>query len=119
MRDNHGSTARRRGSYADVVMAAEASVSTGRRTLIEAVVGAFIGFAGWNFVGPKIISWWYQPPASEALSCSSSVDLALSQFVFTGLVITVISAVAAALLMFFVRRKLRARGERASGSTPA
>ena len=100
------------------VMAASTPISPGRRTLIEAIVGAFLGFVGWNFVGPRIISWWYMPPASEALSCASSVDLALSQFVFVGLVVTAISATAVALMMFLIRQKLRARAE-TKGATPA
>lgn len=100
-------------------MAAPSSVSPGRRTLIEAIVGAFLGFVGWNFVGPRVISWWYMPPASEALSCASSVDLALSQFVFMGLVITAISAATVAIAMFLIRRKLRARAASKAGPTPA
>lgn len=91
--------------------------SSGKRTLLELLAGAVIGFVAWSFVGPKVISWWYEPPASEALSCASSVTLALKQFVWMQLVITLIGAVVVALFMFLVRRKLKSRNQPPAGTT--
>ena len=75
-----------------------------RRTLIEGTVGAALGFGGWSVVGPAIIGWWYEPPSKEALSCGSSVKLALSQFVTMQLVSAAVGAVVIAVLLFLFRR---------------
>lgn len=75
-----------------------------RRILIEGAVGAALGFGGWSFVGPAIIGWWYEPPSKEALSCGSSVKLALSQFVTMQLVSAATGAVAIAVFLFLFRR---------------
>jgi hypothetical protein len=90
-------------------MAAPSSISPGKRTVLELLVGAAIGFVGWSLTGPKMISWWYEPPAQGAISCGPSVDLALSQFVRNELIITVLGALGVVLVMFLIRRALANR----------
>jgi threonine/homoserine/homoserine lactone efflux protein len=97
-------------------MAASTSLSPGRRTLIEILVGAVLGFSTWSFAGPRVISWWYEPPSKLAISCGDSVSSALSQFVMMQLVITVVGGAVVALLMFMIRRWMRNRAARSAGT---
>jgi hypothetical protein len=101
------------------VMAAASSISPGKRTLLELLVGASLGFLFWSLAGPKMISWWYEPPAQGAISCGPSVDLALSQFVRNELIITVLGALAVVAVMFFIRRALSNRAARNAPPPPA
>jgi hypothetical protein len=100
-------------------MSAPSSSSPAKRTLLEAIVGAFLGFVGWNFIGPATIGLWYQPLSAGALSCGPTVSQGLSQFVFVGFWVTAVAAIGTVILMFVIRRKLRARSAPATGTTPA
>ncbi len=93
------------------------TVSGARRIALQAGVGAALGFTGWCLAGPSLVSWYYEPINSAALSCGNDVKQALSKFVLMQLSCAAIGAVLLALAMFFVRRSLAKR--RAARSAPA
>jgi hypothetical protein len=46
-----------------------------------AATGALLGFVLFCVFGPRVMGWWYTPPAKEAFSCGASVSDALAEFV--------------------------------------
>jgi hypothetical protein len=52
-----------------------------RRFAIVAATGALLGFVLFCLFGPRVMGWWYTPPAKEAFSCGASVSDALGIFV--------------------------------------
>ena len=81
---------------------------TARRIAIELAVGLVLGFAGWLFVGPAIISLWYKAP-SGGLSCGPSVQDALRQFVEMELWCALAGAVGFVAVLFAGRRILKSK----------
>jgi hypothetical protein len=74
-------------------------------------VGALLGLLVWSFGGPTVVSWWYEPPVKDALSCAPSVRQAVSDFVRWGLGVALVSALVTLTLASLVRRRF--------GSAPA
>jgi hypothetical protein len=81
------------------------------RTLAELLIGAGLGMALIGFIGPGLISWWYQPPIKDAFSCASSVQAALQQFVWLQLIVALAFAFLTILGSFLVRRRLSKRAQ--------
>ena len=54
---------------------------TWRRFAVVAATGALLGFVMFCVFGPRVMGWWYTPPAKEAFSCGASVSDALGIFV--------------------------------------
>jgi hypothetical protein len=52
-----------------------------KRFAVIASTGALLGFVLFCMFGPKVMGWWYTPPAKEAFSCGASVSDALGEFV--------------------------------------
>jgi hypothetical protein len=52
-----------------------------RRFAVIASTGALLGFVLFCMFGPRVMGWWYTPPAKEAFSCGASVSDALGEFV--------------------------------------
>ncbi len=82
-----------------------------RRTVYELGAGLALGFVAASLIGPRMISWWYEPPSQTALSCGASVNDALAGFVRLQLVTAAVGAVLVWLVLFLVRRSLRKRRE--------
>jgi hypothetical protein len=76
------------------------------RIAVPLVVGALAGLLGWSFGGPTVVSWWYEPPVKDALSCAPSVRQAVADFVRWGLGVAAITALATLTLVSLVRRRL-------------
>jgi hypothetical protein len=91
---------------------AESSSRTGKRTIIELIVGLFLGFLSASLGGPAVISWWYKPPSQDAFSCASSVEQALSQFLQFQLICAALGGVAVLLASIGLRRLFRRRQAR-------
>ena len=75
-----------------------------KRTGVGAAIGAVLGFVVWSFVGPAVISWWYEPPSKDAFSCAGSVKTALSQFVTMQLISAAVGAAVLGVILFVLRR---------------
>ncbi|HVU04673.1 MAG TPA: hypothetical protein VHE30_23120 [Polyangiaceae bacterium] len=87
--------------------APRAGISPGKRLALELSVGALLGFSGWSFAGPTVISWWYEPPSKDAFSCAGSVRMALGEFVKMQLGSALVGALGLALVLFVIRRAFR------------
>jgi hypothetical protein len=85
---------------------ATASMSTAKRTLLEAGVGLALGFAAACAFLPTVISKWYQPLSQNAFSCAGTVEEALTLFVRYMLGAAVGGALLVTGGLFFIRRKL-------------
>jgi hypothetical protein len=79
-----------------------------RRTLLVACLGTILGFAGACLKGPELVSLLFKP-LQDSLSCSGSVNQALTQFVHLQLTCAVVGAVLALVALFFWRRFMRQR----------
>jgi hypothetical protein len=75
-----------------------------RRFAIVASTGALMGFVLFCVFGPRVLGWWYTPPAKEAFSCGASVSDALGEFVKFQLGAAVGGAVTVLVLVALVRR---------------
>ena len=75
-----------------------------RRFAIVAATGALLGFVLFCMFGPRVMGWWYTPPAKEAFSCGASVSDALAEFVKFQLGAAVGGAVFVLLLVALFRR---------------
>jgi hypothetical protein len=74
-----------------------------RRFAIVAGTGALVGFVLFCVFGPRVIGWWYTPPAKEAFSCGASVADALSEFVKLQLGAAVLGAILVLCMVAFAR----------------
>jgi hypothetical protein len=81
------------------------------RIAVPLAVGALLGLLAWSFGGPTVVSWWYEPPVKDALSCAPSVRQAVSDFVRWGLGVAAISALVTLTLVSLVRRRFGGSSE--------
>lgn len=75
------------------------------RIAVPLSAGALLGLLAWSFGGPTVVSWWYEPPVKDALSCAPSVRQAVTDFVKWGLGVAAVSAVVTLTLVSLVRRR--------------
>jgi hypothetical protein len=75
------------------------------RIVVPLSVGALLGLVGWCLGGPAVVSWWYEPPVKESLSCAPSVRQAVSDFVRWGLGVGAASGVVTLVIVSLVRRR--------------
>jgi hypothetical protein len=75
------------------------------RITLPLAIGALLGLLLWSFGGPTVVSWWYEPPVKDALSCAPSVRQAVSDFVRWGLGVAAASALATLTLVSLVRNR--------------
>ncbi|HEX2732896.1 MAG TPA: hypothetical protein VHM70_14905 [Polyangiaceae bacterium] len=78
-----------------------------KRTSIELVVGALVGFVIWSFVGKRLTSMLFGS-LGGSFSCSADVELGLDKFLAMQLYSALGGAALAVLAMFLFRRR-RAR----------
>jgi ABC-type multidrug transport system fused ATPase/permease subunit len=88
----------------------EAQKNHRRRTWLFACAGVILGFAGASAWGPKLVSLFFKP-LEDSFSCSSSVNQALTQFMWLQLTLAVLGGVLALVVLFFWRRFMRQRAE--------
>lgn len=82
------------------------------RIVVPLAVGALLGLLAWCFGGPAVVSWWYEPPVKDALSCAPSVRQAVGNFVNWGLGVAAISGLVALTLVSLVRRRFGGAAEK-------
>jgi hypothetical protein len=91
-------------------MADEKPTSPVKKTVLQLAVGVALGFLVACLAGPRVISFWYQPPSKDAFSCAGSVENALAQFVWLQLGCAALGAFGLWLALFFGGRLLRGKG---------
>jgi len=74
-----------------------------KRTLIELVTGAALGFVAWCLLGKRLTSAWFGTPGGS-FSCQNDVVIALDRFVAMQLYSAVGGALVAFLGMLLIRR---------------
>jgi hypothetical protein len=91
------------------------------RIVVPLSVGALLGLLAWSIGGPTVVSWWYEPPVKDALSCAPSVRQAVADFVKWGLSVGAVSGLVTLTLVSLVRRRFggASASASASGSAPA
>lgn len=82
-----------------------------RHRAIEGSLGILAGIVFACFNGPTLLSWFYTPPAGDALSCGPTINNALAFFVQLQLGFGLIGGALLLVGSFFVRRALRTRRE--------
>lgn len=82
-----------------------------RRTLYELGSGLGLGFLAACFIGPTLVSKYYQPLSKDAISCGPAVDDALGGFVRVQLIMALVGATGVWLVLFLIRRAMRRRRE--------
>jgi hypothetical protein len=92
----------------------ETTTGKAKRVAIRMTVGALLGLGAWSLSGPKVISWWYEPPSKDAFSCAGSVRGALSQFVYSQLIAAAVGATVVAIVVGLLRRWWDQRGAAAA-----
>lgn len=81
--------------------------STLRRTLLELAIGLVLGLVVACLAGPRMISFWYEPPSKDAFSCAGSVEKALHDFILLEAIVAAVGAIGLVLLLWFFRRLWR------------
>ena len=87
-----------------------------KKTILQLGVGVALGFLVACLLGPRVISFWYQPPSKDAFSCAGSVENALTQFVWLHLGFAALGGFGLWLALFFGGRLFRRKG---APKTPA
>ena len=100
--------------YAALV-AEELSKVNHRLTLLAACTGIILGLGGAMSKGPWLVSLASQSLIQNQLSCSPSINEALTVFVEIELAFAVIGGICALLVVFFWRRFFRRRAEAKHG----
>jgi hypothetical protein len=88
----------------------EAQKTNRRRIWLAICVGVILGFAGASARGPELVSLLFKP-LQDSFSCSSSVNLALTQFVRLQLTCAVLGGVLGLAVILFWRRYMRQRAD--------
>lgn len=84
-----------------------------KKTILQLGVGVALGFLVACLAGPRVISFWYQPPSKDAFSCAGSVENALAQFIWLQLGCAALGALGLWLALFFAGRLFKGKGAQA------
>ena len=68
-------------------------------------LGMLLGFIAATLVGPRMISWWFTPPAGVGVSCGPSVEMGLSQFLSFQLGLMITGGLLACGVAWLLRKK--------------
>lgn len=90
--------------------------SATRRRAIEGSLGILAGIVLACLNGPTLLSWFYTPPAGDALSCGPTINNALAFFVKLQIAFGLVGGALLLVGSFLVRRALRKRGEGAAAA---
>jgi len=81
-----------------------------KKTILQLGAGVALGFLVACLFGPRVISFWYQPPSKDAFSCAGSVESALTQFVWLQLGFAAVGGLGLWLALVFGGRLFRRKG---------
>jgi len=77
-----------------------------RRTLTYAVVGALLGVVVTTWVGPRVLTWWFTPPAGMMLTnAAEAVRWGMDRLVTAQIISLLIGAVLGLVASVLLRRK--------------
>lgn len=97
---------RRTGKYATL----PAMTGSDRwRVVGIAVVGMFAGAGVASWLAPKVIAWYFDPPAQFGISCREPIEWALKRLQTAQAVGSLVGAVASVLIFLWARKRLQSR----------
>ena len=84
--------------------------------LAMTVIGALIGGLLASWLSPKVIAWYFRPPAQIGLNCSEPIEWALGKMQ-VALGVGIVAGAVAGIVLYsvFARR----RSAKAAGATPS
>jgi hypothetical protein len=84
-----------------------------KRTAVEMLIGAVVGFTGWCLAGKSLTSMMFSS-IGGTFSCQADVEAALTKFLTMQLYSALVGALLAALAIGLTRRALERRKARAA-----
>ncbi len=78
-----------------------------RRALGFGAVGLLAGIVLSVWLAPRLVGWWYRPPASSAQLCAESVRLVMAGLVAAQVGICTVGALLGLILGLVLRRRRR------------
>jgi hypothetical protein len=88
-----------------------------KRTGVELLIGAVVGFVIWCLAGKSLTSMLFGS-IGGTFSCQADVEIALTRFLSMQLYAAIAGALVFALAMGLIRRALERRKLRSAGPTP-
>jgi hypothetical protein len=89
-----------------------------KRTGVEMLIGAVVGFVLWCLAGKSMTSMMYGS-LGGSFSCQTDVETALTRFLSMQLYSAIGGAIVFAIAIGLIRRALERRKLRSAGSSPA
>ena len=88
-----------------------------RRVLTSTIVGAFIGIVATTWLGPRVLTWWFTPPAGVMLTnASEAVRWGMDRLVSAQLISLLIGGLLGLVAGVLLRRKGATPPPRTAGS---
>jgi hypothetical protein len=76
-----------------------------KRTAILALLGGLVFGLAATLLGPKLITYWYQPPAPHAFDCTAQVQWGLYRLVWTQFIATGFGLLVGVIISLLLRHK--------------
>ncbi len=76
-----------------------------KRIIIFVLIGAGLGGLFTSWLAPKVIAWYFDPPAQFGVNCKSSIEWALSRFQWSQFIGTLVGITLGFVAAFMLRSK--------------